>query len=323
MRSHCRPNTSRIVPTTSRSESMGMWVSAGPNPATMTLRAPTAAATPHPADRQPRVTETARTIVSASTISTLHARNAARSNSRVMHSGSASAWSSVRPSTLAPGGPGPSGIDQGPNVSTSDRRSRRPIGGEVPFVRARGERSHAASSVGDVRSWFGCGAAGRIRSVPGRGGAGTGAVPAERRRDGALHRAPRSPTSTHDAAPARPVRRARRSTSPPGEGRVVDVRARRSIDETVTVKTGGDDDGRDLPVRDRPPVDGDGVRSAPVRVRRPARRPCTRPAAFRVNFAMGHQGARVVHRVHPRGGRREPPRVPARPALLALPRTRR
>ena len=40
-----------------------------------------AAATPHPADRQPRVTPTASTIVSASTISTAHARNAATTKS--------------------------------------------------------------------------------------------------------------------------------------------------------------------------------------------------------------------------------------------------
>ena len=46
----------------------------------MTAKPPSAAATPHPADRQPRVTATASTIVSASTISTVHARNAATTN---------------------------------------------------------------------------------------------------------------------------------------------------------------------------------------------------------------------------------------------------
>src|SRR5689334_16204858 len=77
LRNHCRPNTSRTVPTTSRSESIGRLARAGPRPATMTTNPATAAATPHPADRQPRVTPTARTIVRASTISTADAKNAA------------------------------------------------------------------------------------------------------------------------------------------------------------------------------------------------------------------------------------------------------
>src|SRR5947209_8194805 len=77
LRNHCSPNTSRTVPTTRRSESIGRFARAGPRPATMTANPPTAAATPHPADRQPRVTPTARTMVKASTISTADAKNAA------------------------------------------------------------------------------------------------------------------------------------------------------------------------------------------------------------------------------------------------------
>ena len=61
--------------------SIGISDSAGPSTATMTARAASAAATPHPAERQPRVTPTASTIVSASTISTAEARKAAATTS--------------------------------------------------------------------------------------------------------------------------------------------------------------------------------------------------------------------------------------------------
>src|SRR5207237_10475549 len=62
---------------------MGRLASAGPRPTTMTVSAPNAAPTPQPADRQPRVTPTASTIVSASTISTEEARNAAANSKNV------------------------------------------------------------------------------------------------------------------------------------------------------------------------------------------------------------------------------------------------
>src|SRR5437588_5689509 len=77
-RSHCSPNASRRPPTTSRKASIGIRVRAGPSAATTAASASAAAATPVSAERQPRVTPTASTIVSASTISTAQARNAAR-----------------------------------------------------------------------------------------------------------------------------------------------------------------------------------------------------------------------------------------------------
>src|SRR5207302_10231094 len=63
---------------------------AGPSRRTTTARARAAAATPSDVERHPRVTPTARTIVSASTISTPLARNAdtKRKTSRVMPEGS-------------------------------------------------------------------------------------------------------------------------------------------------------------------------------------------------------------------------------------------
>jgi hypothetical protein len=48
--------------------------------AMITIKAPKAAAIPDAADRHPRVTATAKTIVRASTISTAHAANAAATN---------------------------------------------------------------------------------------------------------------------------------------------------------------------------------------------------------------------------------------------------
>ena len=78
LRSHCRPKISSSVPTTRRSPSIGMRVSAGPSTATTTASATVAATTPISVERQPRVTPTARTIVNASTISTAEARKAAR-----------------------------------------------------------------------------------------------------------------------------------------------------------------------------------------------------------------------------------------------------
>ena len=77
MRSHCRPNTNSMRAHDEAQRVDREVASAGPSAATMTASAPSAAATPQPADRQPRVTPTASTIVSASTISTAHARNAA------------------------------------------------------------------------------------------------------------------------------------------------------------------------------------------------------------------------------------------------------
>jgi hypothetical protein len=53
---------------------MGMIVKAGPSAATTTVSARRARTTPVNVERQPRVTPTARTIVSASTISTEDAR---------------------------------------------------------------------------------------------------------------------------------------------------------------------------------------------------------------------------------------------------------
>ena len=78
MRSHCRPKTRRREPTTSRSASIGMTVSAGPRAPTIAASTTVAAATPVSDERQPRATPEARTIVSASTNSTALARKAER-----------------------------------------------------------------------------------------------------------------------------------------------------------------------------------------------------------------------------------------------------
>ena len=71
---------SSTVPTNTRNESIGMSVRADPRTPTMSTSAASAAATPHAAERQPRVMPTAKTIVSASTISTADARNAPANN---------------------------------------------------------------------------------------------------------------------------------------------------------------------------------------------------------------------------------------------------
>ena len=86
MRSHCSPKTSSTVPTTRRSASIGRLRQRRARARRRSRpRRPSAAATPHPADRQPRVTPTASTIVSASTISTADARNAATNNRHAVH----------------------------------------------------------------------------------------------------------------------------------------------------------------------------------------------------------------------------------------------
>jgi len=61
----------------SRRPLIGMRMRAGPSAAVIPTNAAVAAATPISAERQPRVTPTARMRVSASTISTAEARNTA------------------------------------------------------------------------------------------------------------------------------------------------------------------------------------------------------------------------------------------------------
>ena len=78
LRSHCRPKASSRAPTTTRSPLIGINVKAGPSTPTITVSAAAAAPAPISGDRQPRVVPTASTIVSASTISTAQATNAAR-----------------------------------------------------------------------------------------------------------------------------------------------------------------------------------------------------------------------------------------------------
>src|SRR3954452_23399207 len=80
LRSHCRPNTSSMPPTTSRSASIGSTVRAGPRTATIAASASSAAATPASAERQPRATPAASTTVTASTPSTAHAPKTARNS---------------------------------------------------------------------------------------------------------------------------------------------------------------------------------------------------------------------------------------------------
>ena len=75
MRSHCRPKINSRPPTSTRSTSIGSEVIAGPSAATITASASTAAPTPLIAEDQLRVLPTASTIVSASTASTVQARN--------------------------------------------------------------------------------------------------------------------------------------------------------------------------------------------------------------------------------------------------------
>src|SRR5262249_40880826 len=75
------------VPTTIRSASIGRSETAGPSAATMRTRTPNAAAAPDNAARQPRVTPTASTTVSASTASTADARKTPAKSSRSCTSG--------------------------------------------------------------------------------------------------------------------------------------------------------------------------------------------------------------------------------------------
>src|SRR6266571_1529995 len=74
LRSHWSPNTSSNEPTSNRKTSIGMRVSAGPSAATAAANEMMATATPMRVDRHSRVTPTASTMVSASTISTALAR---------------------------------------------------------------------------------------------------------------------------------------------------------------------------------------------------------------------------------------------------------
>jgi len=62
---------------TRRRASVGIAVSAGPSAATTTVRTATAATAPYAADLQPRARPAARTMVVASTASTVQARNTA------------------------------------------------------------------------------------------------------------------------------------------------------------------------------------------------------------------------------------------------------
>src|SRR4051812_10411075 len=78
LRSHCNPKISSRPPTTIRRSSIGTLDTAGPSAPTSTASAARAAPTPSSAERHPRVTPTASTIVSASTISTPLARKAVR-----------------------------------------------------------------------------------------------------------------------------------------------------------------------------------------------------------------------------------------------------
>src|SRR6202000_147059 len=75
LRSHCRPNTSSSPPTTTRRTPIGIEPTAGPSAAPTTESATPPAPTPYTPERQLRVVPTASTIVSASTASTVQARN--------------------------------------------------------------------------------------------------------------------------------------------------------------------------------------------------------------------------------------------------------
>ena len=75
MRSHRSPNSSSRPPTITRSTPIGSSVRAAPSAATSAVSATIAAPTPASAEDQLRVAPTASTIVSASTASTVHARN--------------------------------------------------------------------------------------------------------------------------------------------------------------------------------------------------------------------------------------------------------
>jgi hypothetical protein len=80
LRSHCRPKINSRPPTTTRSTSIGSEVMVGPSAATITVSASVAAPTPLIADGQLRVAPMARTIVNASTASTVQARNTDRTS---------------------------------------------------------------------------------------------------------------------------------------------------------------------------------------------------------------------------------------------------
>ena len=80
MRSHCRPKINSSPPTTTRSTSIGSEVMAGPSTATIAASASIAAPAPLIAEDQLRVLPTASTIVSASTASTVQARNTDRAS---------------------------------------------------------------------------------------------------------------------------------------------------------------------------------------------------------------------------------------------------
>src|SRR3954470_13371615 len=77
LRSHCRPKISSSAPTTRRSASIGMALTAGPSAATAAVRASSPVALPARAVRQPRASPAASTIVTASTPSTAVARKTA------------------------------------------------------------------------------------------------------------------------------------------------------------------------------------------------------------------------------------------------------
>ena len=80
MRSHCRPKINSRPPISTLSRSIGSEVIARPSAATITASVRVAAPTPLSAEDQLRVLPTASTIVSASTASTVQARNTARAS---------------------------------------------------------------------------------------------------------------------------------------------------------------------------------------------------------------------------------------------------
>src|SRR5262245_26121173 len=78
LRSHCSPKASSSAPTTRRSVSIGIALSAEPSATTTAASVSNPAPTPRSVDRQPRTTPTASTIVSASTASTALATKVVR-----------------------------------------------------------------------------------------------------------------------------------------------------------------------------------------------------------------------------------------------------
>src|SRR5664280_1510773 len=77
LRNQPTPNTSNNPPTKRRRYEIGIAEIAGPRTTTITVSVITAVAPPISADRHPRVVPAANRIVSASTASTMHARNTA------------------------------------------------------------------------------------------------------------------------------------------------------------------------------------------------------------------------------------------------------